>query len=123
MRAAFPAAEFWAEFSANRIAVGALAVVVILATAALAAPLIVPQDPYDLGRLALVDARRPPGSVSSQGFTFWLGSDAQGRDILSAILFGLRTSIQTGRQMPAETARHMMSQPKEEGALRIGRAA
>lgn len=94
MRAAFPAAEFWAEFSANRIAVGALAVVVILATAALAAPLIVPQDPYDLGRLALVDARRPPGSVSSQGFTFWLGSDAQGRDILSAILFGLRTSIQ-----------------------------
>ena len=63
---------------------------------ALIAPLITPQDPYDLSRLVLMDARRPPGHVGSQGFTHWLGTDAQGRDLYSAILYGLRISLQVG---------------------------
>jgi peptide/nickel transport system permease protein len=63
---------------------------------ALLAPLVAPQDPYDLANLSLSDARRPPGFVGEGGYTHWLGTDAQGRDLLSAILYGLRISLQMG---------------------------
>lgn len=91
-----PLARFWDEFRHNRVAVGALAVVALILVIALLAPLISPQNPYDLATLVLTDARRPPGYVGSKGFTHWLGTDAQGRDLLSAILYGLRISIQIG---------------------------
>jgi len=91
-----PAAEFWAEFRANKVALLALAVVLLMVAATLAAPILVPQDPYDLANLALRDARRPPGYVGTAGFTHLLGTDAQGRDLASAILFGLRISLQMG---------------------------
>jgi len=89
-----PAAQFWNEFSENRIALAGLVLTLLLVLAALAAPLLAPQDPYDLASLVLADARRPPGYVNAAGFTYWLGSDAQGRDLLSAILHGLRISVQ-----------------------------
>jgi peptide/nickel transport system permease protein len=89
-----PLARFWQEFSENRIAVVALAVMVSIALAALLAPFFAPQDPYDIGALKLLDARRPPGHVGSGGYVHWLGTDAQGRDLLSAILYGLRISVQ-----------------------------
>ena len=44
----------------------------------------------------LTDARRPPGHLGSGGYVHWLGTDAQGRDLLSAILYGLRISVQIG---------------------------
>lgn len=91
-----PLARFWDEFRHNRVAVGALVVVALILVIALLAPLISPQNPYDLATLVLTDARRPPGYVGSKGFTHWLGTDAQGRDLLSAILYGLRISIQIG---------------------------
>jgi peptide/nickel transport system permease protein len=91
-----PFARIWAEFRENRVAVVALGVVVIIAILALLAPLIAPQNPYDLAKLVLMDARRPPGFVGSSGYTHWLGTDAQGRDLFSAILYGLRISIQIG---------------------------
>jgi peptide/nickel transport system permease protein len=91
-----PLARIWSEFCENRVAVVALAVVVLIAVVALLAPLIAPQDPYNLASLVLMDARRPPGYVGSGGFVHWLGTDAQGRDLFSAILYGLRISIQIG---------------------------
>ena len=91
-----PLRRFWAEFRESPLAVTALAVVVLIVGLAAAAPLITPQDPYDLSRLVLADARRPPGYVGSNGMTYWLGSDAQGRDLLSAILYGLAISVQVG---------------------------
>ncbi|MBN9498530.1 MAG: ABC transporter permease [Alphaproteobacteria bacterium] len=91
-----PIARFWAEFRANRIAVAALAVVAAIVLLAVFAPLYAPQNPYDLANLVLMDARRPPGYVGSKGFTHWLGTDAQGRDLLSAILYGLRVSLKVG---------------------------
>ena len=91
-----PAARFWSEFSESPVAVAALAVVVLMIGVALAAPLIAPQNPYDLANLVLMDARRPPGYVGSSGYTHWLGTDAQGRDLFSAILYGLRISLQMG---------------------------
>jgi peptide/nickel transport system permease protein len=86
----------WREFCENRIAVAALAVVLIVVTLAALAPWITPQNPYDIANLDLMDARRPPGFVGSEGYTHWLGTDASGRDLLSAILYGLRISIQLG---------------------------
>jgi peptide/nickel transport system permease protein len=91
-----PLAEFWAEFRANRVALAALAIVVLMVAATLAAPLLVPQDPYDLAGITLRDARRPPGYVGSGGYTHLLGTDAQGRDLLSAIVYGLRISLSMG---------------------------
>jgi peptide/nickel transport system permease protein len=78
------------------VALLALAVVLIIVSAALAAPIFAPQDPYDLASLDLMDARRPPGFVGSGGYTHLLGTDAQGRDLFSAILYGLRISLQMG---------------------------
>ncbi|MBR3189186.1 ABC transporter permease [Bosea sp. (in: a-proteobacteria)] len=96
MRTETPIARFWSEFRESRIAVAALVVVVLMIGVALLAPLIAPQNPYDLANLVLSDARRPPGYVGSSGYTHWLGTDAQGRDLLSAILYGLRISLQMG---------------------------
>jgi peptide/nickel transport system permease protein len=87
---------FWSEFRESRTAVAALAVVGAVVLAALLAPLIAPQDPYDLANLSLADARRPPGFVGSEGYRHVLGTDAQGRDLYSAILYGLRISLQMG---------------------------
>ena len=57
-------------------------------------PLLAAQNPYDLAALDISDARLAPGSVAANGqLTFWLGSDEQGRDLLSALLFGLRISL------------------------------
>ncbi|MCC6468065.1 MAG: ABC transporter permease [Alphaproteobacteria bacterium] len=88
--------RFWAEFAENRVAVAGLLVVLVVAAMALLAPLITPQNPYDIGKLVLGDARRPPGHVGSGGYVHWLGTDAQGRDLWSAILYGLRISVQIG---------------------------
>jgi peptide/nickel transport system permease protein len=91
-----PLAHFWQDFRANRVALAALGVVAIILVVALLAPWISPQNPYDMSGLRLTDARRPPGFVGSGGYVHWLGTDAQGRDLLSAILYGLRISIQMG---------------------------
>jgi peptide/nickel transport system permease protein len=91
-----PFTRIWDEFRENRVAVAALAVVLAIALVALLAPLIAPQNPYDLAKLVLMDARRPPGYVGSGGYVHILGTDAQGRDLFSAILYGLRISIQIG---------------------------
>jgi peptide/nickel transport system permease protein len=91
-----PLGRFWAEFRESRVAVVALAVVVAIVLLAVLAPLIAPQNPYDLGSLSLLDARRPPGFVGSGGYVHWLGTDAQGRDLLSAILYGVQISVQIG---------------------------
>ena len=91
-----PLRIFFDEFLENRIATVAVTVLFVIIILALSAPLITPQNPYDLATLVLTDARRPPGFVGRNGFTHWLGTDAQGRDLLSAIIYGLRISLQVG---------------------------
>jgi len=91
-----PLRNFWSRFREDRIALVALFVVMIILLLAIFAPWIAPQDPYDLSGLSLRDARRPPGFVGSGGYVHWLGTDAQGRDLWSAILYGLGASLQIG---------------------------
>jgi peptide/nickel transport system permease protein len=60
------------------------------------APWISPQNPYDLSQLDIMDGRLKPGTASLSGMIYWLGTDDQGRDLLSAILYGTRTSLLVG---------------------------
>ncbi|MGJ7609691.1 MULTISPECIES: ABC transporter permease [unclassified Variovorax] len=86
-----------ADFLRSRIAVGGLVLLAVVVLAALLAPWITPQNPYDLLQLDVLDARLPPGSHSSEGgYTYWLGTDGQGRDLYSAIVYGLRISLTVG---------------------------
>ncbi|MFD1881401.1 ABC transporter permease [Paracoccus pacificus] len=89
-------ARVWRGMRASPKAMIALSVCVILIVAAVLAPWIAPQNPYDLGQIDFFDSRLPPGSVGMNGITYWLGTDTQGRDMLSAMLYGLRTSLAVG---------------------------
>lgn len=80
----------------SRAASIAAAILGVLVLAALFASWIAPQNPYDLAAITILDGRLPPGSVGVYGDTYWLGTDAQGRDMLSAMMYGLRTSLGVG---------------------------
>lgn len=95
-RAEHPLRRVARDFAESPMAVVGLVVVVAIVFVALFAPWIAPQDPYDLRQLDIMDARLPPGAESWTGMTYWLGTDAQGRDMLSAIMYGLRTSLSVG---------------------------
>ncbi len=84
--------RFFASPAAVIGAIGLACVVFV----ALFAPLLSPQNPYDLLQLDIMDGRLPPGSESFDGRRYYLGTDGQGRDILSGIMYGLRTSLLVG---------------------------
>lgn len=85
------------DFAASRLALVGLTMLVAILLAALFAPVLSPQNPYDLAQLDVMDSRLPPGSRSGDGSTtYWLGTDDQGRDMFSAILYGLRISLGVG---------------------------
>jgi len=91
-----PARRLIAALLRDRLALIGIVVVSAFVLAAALAPAIAPQNPYDLSQLDILDARLAPGSRSGGGSIYLLGTDGQGRDLLSAILFGLRTSILVG---------------------------
>ncbi len=95
--AASPRLDFLRDFAASRTALFGVALLLAFVAAALLAPWIVPQNPYDLAKLDILDARLPPGSVAGEGgLHYLLGTDSQGRDMLSAIVYGLRISVTIG---------------------------
>ncbi len=91
-----PWRRFAAEYLTDRVATVALAVLGAIVLAAIVAPLVAPQNPYDLAKVSVIDARLAPGERGSAGFVMWLGSDGAGRDMLSGILYGLRISLGVG---------------------------
>lgn len=91
-----PLRRFLSEFAESKVAVGALVVLILVVLCAVFAPWIAPQNPYDLAQISILDGRLEPGSESMDGWTFWLGTDDQGRDMVSAILYGLRISLGVG---------------------------
>jgi peptide/nickel transport system permease protein len=96
-RAEAPWRRFAAEFLESRLAVAGLALLVIICALALAAPIVSPQNPYDLAQLDVLDSKLAPGEHStSTGKTYWLGTDDQGRDMLSGIFYGIRISLFVG---------------------------
>lgn len=91
-----PLQRFLEEFFDSRIATLGLVLLAAVVLMALFAPLIAPQNPYDLAKLDLMDSRLAPGEKGIGGATYLLGTDGQGRDMLSAILYGLRVSLYVG---------------------------
>jgi peptide/nickel transport system permease protein len=91
-----PLRRLLAEFFESRLASLGLALFVVVTLAALLAPLVSPQNPYDLSQLDILDGRLEPGTLGAGGMRYWLGTDDQGRDMLSAILYGLRISLAVG---------------------------
>lgn len=92
-----PLARLWRNYLSSKLAAFGLLMLALIVLAALFAPLIAPQDPYNLAALDLMDSRLAPGQASADGsMTYWLGTDEQGRDMLSAILYGVRISVLVG---------------------------
>ena len=90
-----PFRRILSDFMASPTAVFSLVLLAAILVVAIAAPFISPQNPYDLAQLDVMDGRLPPGAKTDGG-TFWLGTDDQGRDMLSAIFYGLRISLTVG---------------------------
>ncbi|MFG0232388.1 ABC transporter permease [Achromobacter sp. 413638] len=89
-----PWRRFVSDFCANKLALLGLVMLVVIVGAALLAPWIAPQNPYDLAALDIMDSKLRPGSASGDGaMRYWLGTDGLARDLLSAILYGMRTSL------------------------------
>jgi peptide/nickel transport system permease protein len=87
---------FWQEFKRSRLALAGLVLLAFIIFLALLAPWLAPQNPYDLAKLDIMDSRLPPGGLAANGTAYVLGTDGQGRDMLSAIMYGLRVSLFVG---------------------------
>lgn len=85
------------EFFESRTSTIGLIVLAVIVVLALLAPWVAPQNPYDLMTIDIMDGKLKPGSKSmDEAITFVLGTDSQGRDMLSSILYGLRISLGVG---------------------------
>lgn len=92
----FLGSHFWHSFKRDKVAQISFAVLAFAIIAALLAPILAPFDPYDLGQIDIMDSEIPPSWESSGDERFWLGTDIQGRDMWSTILYGTRISLIIG---------------------------
>jgi peptide/nickel transport system permease protein len=88
--------DIWYSFKKSKVTVIAACVTAVILLAAIAAPLLAPHTPFDPATLDLMDASTPPAWYEDGTRKFLLGTDDQGRDILSTILYGSRISIFVG---------------------------
>jgi peptide/nickel transport system permease protein len=88
--------DVWHSFKASPVAIGAAVVAALCIFGALFAPWVAPHNPFDLATLELSDARLPPAWEEGGAPKYPLGTDDQGRDILSAIMYGARISLLVG---------------------------
>ena len=88
--------DIWYSFKKSKVTVIAACITTVFMLAAFAAPLIAPHTPFDPATLDLMDASTPPVWYEDGTTKFLLGTDDQGRDIFSTILYGSRISIFVG---------------------------
>ena len=91
-----PLRRLIADYFESRIGTVAFVTLVVVVALAILAPYIVPQNPYNLAEVDVLDNRLPPGSKGLGGYTYWLGTDGAGRDLVSAMIYGLRISLAVG---------------------------
>ncbi len=92
--ARFLDSDFVYSFKRSPVAVVSAIVVLLIVLAALLAPLIAPHNPFDLASLSLMDSLKPPAFSPDGDISFPLGTDDQGRDVLSGIMYGTRISLE-----------------------------
>ena len=88
--------DIWWSFTRNPVTVVSAVVALICIGGAVLAPWIAPHNPFDLASLQLLDAFKPPAWSEDGDTTYLLGTDNQGRDMLSAIIYGARVSLLVG---------------------------
>ncbi|MGD9058188.1 MAG: ABC transporter permease [Desulfobacterales bacterium] len=84
------------NFKQDRIAIGSFCVLSVLVVICILAPVVVPHDTYDTATIDIMDAETPPAWMENGNENFLLGTDIQGRDLLSTMIFGLRVSLLIG---------------------------
>lgn len=92
----FRQSHFWHSFCIDKVAQISFLVFVGYIVLAFLAPLLAPFDPYDPGSIDIMNSELPPSWQEEGDATFWLGTDAQGRDLWSTILYGTRVSLMIG---------------------------
>ena len=88
--------DVWYSFKRSPITILAAVVTVLLIGSALLAPWVAPHDPFDLASIDLLDSFIPPVWIEGGDWRFLLGTDDQGRGILSTIIYGARISLGVG---------------------------
>jgi peptide/nickel transport system permease protein len=88
--------DLWASFKRSKVTMAAAFLTLLFFLVAILAGVLSPQDPFDPAQLELLNSRIPPLWESGGQAPFLLGTDQQGRDMLSAILYGLRISLVVG---------------------------
>jgi len=91
-----PFRRFVSDYCENKVAVAGAVGVLIIALIAIFAPWLSPTDPYDLATVSVLDSRLAPGKTMMTGVTAVVGTDGMGRDMLSAMFYGLRISLGVG---------------------------
>ena len=95
--ARFRESDFYWKFTRSPVAMVSFAVTLVLVLAAILAPVIAPYDPFNPASLNLMNGFTPPGEPNAfTGDSFWMGTDDQGRDVFSTILYGMRISLFVG---------------------------
>lgn len=94
--ARFLDSDLFASFRRSKLAMAAFAATLLLFAVAVLAPWISAQNPYDPAQLDLINANLPPIWEAEGQAPFWLGTDDQGRDVLSAVFYGMRLSLVVG---------------------------
>ncbi|MBC7003319.1 ABC transporter permease [Photobacterium sp. BZF1] len=92
----FKQSDFLYYFRRDKVAMVSFAVFMVFAVSALMAPVIAPTNPYDLSTIDIMDSELPPSWMDEGDSRFLLGTDNQGRDIFSTILYGSRLSLTIG---------------------------
>ena len=88
--------DFFYYFRTNKMVIVSFAILITFVLLAVFAPLITPHNPYDLATIDIMDSELPPVWLPDGSQNFILGTDEQGRGILSTIMYGLRTSLAIG---------------------------
>jgi peptide/nickel transport system permease protein len=89
--------DVWWSFKSSPLTVSAATVTFLIVAIAFLSPILAPHTPFDPATLSLSDGLKPPAMLSADGdWTFPLGTDDQGRDILSSIMYGTRLSLVVG---------------------------
>jgi peptide/nickel transport system permease protein len=92
----FKSSYFFYSFKRDPVAIASASVFIFLVALAFLAPVVAPFDPYDTTTIDILDAEIPPSWMEGGEARFWLGTDIQGRDLYSTMLYGLRTSVIIG---------------------------
>ncbi len=89
--------DVWWSFKSSPLTVTAAVATILIVAIAFLSPILAPHTPFDPATLSLSDGLKPPVLISADGdWTFPLGTDDQGRDILSSIMYGTRLSLVVG---------------------------